>query len=46
MDKFTKKLKEMVLEAAEYHPSDLEDDGDEWAEEFVGMYVDDLRKLV
>lgn len=45
MDKFTKKLKEMVLEAAEYHPSDLEEDGDEWAKDFVSLYDEELRKL-
>ena len=46
VDKFVEILKEMALEAAEYHPSDLEDDGDEWAEEFVGVYADKLKKLV
>jgi len=45
MDKFKKKLMELALEAAEYHPSDLEDDGEEWAEEFVEMYADELLKL-
>lgn len=43
-EKLKEVLKNMVLEAAEYHPSDLEDEGDEWAEEFVDSYISDILK--
>lgn len=44
MEKFVEKLKEMVIEAAEFGCID-EDERDEWADEFVHMYADELLEV-
>lgn len=45
MDKFKKKLKEIIVEVAKFHPSNMEDNGKAWAKEVVDIYAEELREL-